>query len=145
MKTLLRLSIKFGDILALRIGIFSYEYTKHIRDECLKDYNLNFIIHVPYLEAGPCIQIIEKLTSNVYIIAHGEDLYYDSGSNLKNKELLISSIATIMSYVTLLTETKIDTYYYTTFQSSDVTDKPNEIMKHQIMIYHENSNHCIII
>lgn len=142
METFLRLGIKFGDILVLRIGIFSYEYSKRDQDNCLKDYDLNFVFHAPYLEAETCIQIIEKLTSIIYVSAHGEELYIDSGSELTNKDIIVKCLSIIMSYYTI--PIICDVYYNTIMQISINTNRPVNIMKEQIMHYKKNSS-CHII
>jgi hypothetical protein len=145
MQTFLRLGINFGDIITLRIGLFSYDYRLQDRNSCLKAYQLNFIIHVPYLGPEDCITIIERLTSEVAITSHGEELYIDSGSAVANRILLGNCITVIMSHTIILDKVTVDTYHGINLIHSITNRNPIGVMEYDANDYHKPKGWCCIL
>ena len=98
--TLLRISITYiSDRTFIRIGEYSHSYDTKTSNSCLAPHDVNIIINIEYPSPIILIELIEKVSNNIFVSVIDDDLVIDSGSLLTNRMVMIDVIKEIIHIV----------------------------------------------
>ena len=151
--TYLRLGINvLSNVIQLRLGEFSYDYTIENQEACLRTHKFNFIIDgTNYPSQEVFIDIINNITKRYPTVTYDDCTFTIHANNSNNLDILLDYLNLIIAHLNIHDTIQLDCFEYTSFISSTLTVNLGQtildIINH-VSNHNNHNNHyyyCIVL